>query len=85
MFIALCKEYTFRYKKIHATQKKLETILKDHPFNIPVGDLTEFFQCMPDDSKAKDPIQGYRKFYNIHKSSFAQWKTREVPEWFDAK
>jgi len=38
--------------------------------------------AMPDDSKSNDTVQSYRKYYLIHKKSFARWKSRIVPWWF---
>ena len=84
MWIALCKEYTLRYNKKHLTQIKLESILCNHPDNIPQGDLTELPQAMPDDAKMPNVVDAYRNYYNVYKSSFAQWTNRKAPEWFNA-
>lgn len=43
--------------------------------------MTQFVQAMPDECKRPNPVDGYRTYYNIHKKSFAKWKT-ETPFWY---
>ena len=45
--IELCKEYTFRYEKIHKTQKHIEWLIDNPPFDIPMLEQTEIRLAMP--------------------------------------
>jgi len=80
----LCKEYTHRYGKIHKTQKHIEWCMYNLP-NIPDKGFTKIPQAMPDECKRECPIEGYRNYYVTHKSKFAKWKNREIPEWYKKK
>jgi hypothetical protein len=79
--VELCKEYTFRYGKVH---KCLEVIVgcEKQLGLIPKGSLTEFVQAMPDEYKKDDPIEGYRAYYIGAKARMAAWKMRSIPDWF---
>lgn len=89
LFCLLCKEYTYRYNKIHKTEEKLLNILKELPKNIPLGDFTSPPICITnksikikiDDHKFK-LVASYRNYYKIEKKAFAVWTKREIPEWF---
>lgn len=76
--LSLCKEYTYRYKKVHACQKIIEA-LRVCPTNIPDGSLTKFAQAMPDDCKQDDAQQAYQAYYKQHKNHIAKWTGRSVP------
>jgi len=82
-FEALCKEYTHRYKKIHATEKKLLDILRGLPHNIPTGALMPIPQAMPDQYKQASTIEAYRAYYKGEKAKFAKWTNREIPYWWE--
>ena len=43
LFINLCKEYTRRFGKIHATETQLEYCLSFIPIYIPNGNITKVF------------------------------------------
>jgi hypothetical protein len=81
--LALCEEYTYRYGKVHASQKVIEWCCDNVPA-IPVGSTTQMPQCMPDEYKADCSIEAYRHFYNVDKrSSFkCVWTKREEPKWW---
>lgn len=81
---ALCNEYTFRYGKIHKCQSSgLVDKLKNTPTNIPIGEFTEPTPAMPDEVKISgDSIASYRNYYILNKSHLANWKKREVPDWY---
>jgi hypothetical protein len=85
LFCALCDEYTFRYEKIHLTDKKLRHVLNVSPKNIS-NDLFEGpWRAMPDDVKiGDDSLASYRNYYIKNKMHLASWKKRQVPEWFNA-
>lgn len=89
----LCKEYWWRYDKIHKTWEKLYNKLSHPPLNIPSGSFTYPPLCMPDEYKIEtgnslnDAIESYRKYYLEDKSSFAKWgglveNMRQQPEWW---
>ena len=77
----LCKEYTYRYGKIHKTQQHLEWLSDNLP-DIPELGFTEIPQAMPDECKMENAIDGYRKYYIIEKAYMCKWKNRLQPEWF---
>ena len=84
-FDALCEEYTFRYKKIHATEQKLLDILSMLPYNINIGYLTPIPQAMPDQYKQPSTVDAYRAYYLGEKYGFAKWTKREIPDWWQNK
>ena len=46
--------------------------------------FTTFGLAMPDELKDYDnPIQSYRNYYMLDKGTFAEWKYRNKPEWWD--
>jgi len=78
----LCKEYTFRYEKIHKTQKHIDW-LRTPPFNIPAITMTPFRLAMPDKYKTDDPVEAYKIFYRESKMKdrgIVSYKKREWPE-----
>lgn len=79
---ALCKEYTYRYGKVHAMEQMLLDELYDPPVNIPKGKITPFAQAMPDEYRNENPVVAYREYYIKEKARFAKWKATKAPEWF---
>lgn len=77
----LLQEYTYRYGKIHATDR-LVYWLRKPPANIPVGYFTQPTPAMPDEYKVPDSIQSYRNYYLGAKKTMAKWKKRPIPEWW---
>jgi CHAD domain-containing protein len=83
LFRALCKEYTYRYGKVHATEVKLLHVLKDTPEDIPEVSFIEPPQAMPEYCRVRgDSVQAYRKYYLTEKRSMLQYKIRNKPDWF---
>ena len=82
MFVFLCEEYTWRYGKIHETEKKLRRILHNAPKNISDVPFTEPPQAMPDYCKNANTVIAYRNYYINEKKDFAKWTRRTDPEWF---
>ena len=76
--LELCKEYTYRYGKIHKTQAILENLkcpkLPKTPFTYPP-------QAMPDEFKDADTVVAYKKYYLYGKAHLHAWKKREIPDW----
>lgn len=85
----LCKEYTYRYGKVH----KVESSGLLHKLSlVPIAlemkcyrAFTEPTPAMPDEYKVSgDSVQSYRNYYVGAKAGFAKWKARSTPEWFTA-
>ena len=85
IYMSTLAEYTHRYGKKHGAGRASLTLMKA-PKNIKQGKLTTLPQCMPDNCKVEgDTIQAYKNYYINEKYYFANWKSRETPEWFHAK
>ena len=74
---ALCREYSHRYGRRHAS----EDIINALPETPPIPDIgwREPPQAMPEACKRGDPVEGYRAFYRAEKAGFAKWTGRRVP------
>jgi len=84
----LCREYTYRYGKIHKVEASLLlSVLKSClPKNIPIGVFTEPTPAMPDEVKVKgSSLQSYHNYYYHNKKHLWSWKgkinSREQPKW----
>jgi hypothetical protein len=80
----LCKEYTFRYGKIHKTQRHIEWLLINIPC-LPKLGFTEPYQAMPQEYKVlNNSIEGYRNFYiknKILERGINKFTKRIIPNW----
>ena len=77
--MALCREYTHRYKKIHKTQMIIACLYLPY---LPYKEFSQPIQAMPDKYKSNDSIQSYRQYYINEKVRFAKWTNRQIPDWF---
>lgn len=85
IYMATLAEYTHRYGKRHGSGRASLSLIRP-PKNIKQGKCTTLPQCMPDNCKVLgDPIQAYKNYYINEKHYFANWKSREIPEWFQEK
>jgi len=91
LLVELCKEYTYRYGKVHKCERDgLVQMLHDMvPDNMAIIGFTEPTPAMPDDVKiAGDSLASYRNYYISNKQHLASWKgkvnSRNIPEWFNA-
>jgi len=83
LFCACCDEYTFRYGKVHLTDKKLRNVLAHSPRNISDDPFEAPWRAMPDEVKiGEDSLASYRNYYINNKTHLANWKKREVPYWY---
>lgn len=84
LFIALCKEYTYRYQKTHKCYELFNITLSKLPDNIPNSKkMTPPALAMPEEYKVKSTIDSYRNYYRLGKKDIATWnKNRETPYWF---
>jgi hypothetical protein len=92
--LELCKEYTYRYVKVHKCQSELELLSLNIP-ELPIFPFSPPLQAMPDmyksgDCKEKErsidnTIESYRAYYFFAKTKILSWKGkyngREIPEW----
>ncbi len=89
--IELCKEYTYRYGKVHKSQVEIELLTVNIP-ELPVLPFSPPLEAMPDMYKSSSTersidgtIQAYRAYYFFEKHKILSWKgkcnCREVPEW----
>ncbi len=54
------------------------------PKNMEDHGFTQFALAMTEELKDySDPIQSYRNFYMLDKATFASWKHRDKPYWWD--
>ena len=81
--LALCREYTHRYEKVHNSQSLIEYLFNREPLNIKEGGLTKFAIAMPDQYKVECSVESYRNYYRGEKAYFAKWKNRETPTWWE--
>ncbi len=79
--IELCKEYTYRYGKIHKCEILLKEIIIPHPDMFYLLDLTPFTQAMPEQYKNEDPVKAYRNYYCGAKKHIMKYTKREIPYW----
>lgn len=79
---ALGDEYTYRYGKVHKSVEVINNL--PDPKHIKRIGLTPFAMAMPDSLKnSEDPIAAYRMYYMLDKATFASWKYRSKPDWWD--
>jgi len=76
--LELCREYTRRYDRRHASQSIIEFCKASWPKNIDRDTYhkeTPFAQAMPDEYKVEgDAVSAYRNYYMGEKARFARWK-----------
>jgi hypothetical protein len=88
--LALCKEYTFRYGKIHACEKGIRH-LTSMENKIPSSKQTKFAIAIADTMLCRkdpnfnidNPVECYKLYYKYDKRYFAKWTKRQTPEWFN--
>lgn len=82
-FEALCKEYTHRYGKIHATWRRLGGPLFSTPSKLPQGS-TPFRMAVGEHPWKGSIVETYRSFYCTKQERMSMvWSKREIPEWFN--
>jgi hypothetical protein len=77
----LCKEYTYRYGKVHKVEASgLMVALWYAPINIRVGVFTEPTPAMPTEYIVEgNSMLSYHAYYNGAKQNLFAWKNRTVP------
>ena len=80
----LCKEYTYRYGKIHKCQPYIEELSKNIP-DLPDLGFTKPALAMPEMYKDDNVIDAYQTYYFFGKERMLSWKGkiagRQTPEW----
>lgn len=78
-----CKEYTYRYGKVHKVEKDgLLDALSVYPENIPFIRFDDPPSAMdPKYIISKDAVENYRNYYKVGKVHLHRWKNRQPPEW----
>ncbi len=80
----LCKEYTYRYGKIHKCQPYIEDLFKNIP-DLPDLGFTKPALAMPEMYKDDNVVDAYQTYYFFGKESMLSWKGkiagRQTPEW----
>lgn len=79
---ALGSEAHYRYGTTHKSLAVINNL--PEPKNMKDIGFTQFGLAMPEELKDyDDPIGSYRKFYMLDKATFASWKHRDKPYWWD--
>ena len=79
--LQLCREYTHRYDKVHASQAVLMHLLCLDPPRIPSLGFTPPPQAMPETYYYKeDSVEAYRLYYKQEKRHLFAWKRRDMPD-----
>jgi len=84
LWLHLAKEYEYRYKREHLTYQKLKDIVIKYPRNIKANGWVDPPPAMPVEAKVMgDAIASYHNYYRNYKSSFNNFKGRDVPHFLD--
>jgi len=92
LLVELCKEYTYRYGKIHKAEREglIQMLWEVVPDNIPHTEFTEPTPAMPKDVIiSNDSLSSYRNYYNLNKQHLANWSgkinSRKIPTWYQIR
>lgn len=82
--LALCDEYTFRYKKIHKSRAVILWCLKNiSKIKFIQKEKSHFFLCFDKKYQNGNAVESYRAYYRSEKRKIAFWnKQRATPIWF---
>ena len=87
MWVELLREYTYRYDKVHSSERLVEYLV-NIPKNIPTSNgWTAPWRAMPDEFKVDRSvpdytIESYRAYYLGAKVKMSRWTNRPMPQWF---
>lgn len=79
----LCREYEYRYLKIHKTESHILWLLANPPAVLVDVGFTKPPQAMPDEYKQDDTVSAYHEFYReskMKKRNIVTYKKREFPK-----
>lgn len=80
--LELCKEYTYRYGKVHKYEEKLRKL------TVPPLPDTDWFPptpAMDDKYKVGNELKSYRNYYRLGKIHLHGWKKREIPPFINGR
>lgn len=83
---SLCLEYTFRYGRVHQTEKVIQWLSRNIPIGLPeLGQLSPFALAMPECYRnSNDPVQSYREYYQTKRNGrLGTWTSRNPPWWWN--
>ena len=81
--LALCEEYTFRYKKTHKSKEVILWCKKNiHQLNFKSEKKTKYVLCFDSNYKVGNAVESYREYYKRAKKNIATWKFTKKPNWF---
>ena len=79
----LCKEYTYRYQKIHSVEKHIYWLANQaNGLRLEYRGIRKLKLAMPDEYKCNSSVKSYRNYYIGDKKEFAKWTKRDIPKWF---
>lgn len=87
MWVELLREYTYRYDKVHSSERLVEHLV-NIPKNIPTNNgWTAPWRAMPEEFKVPRStpnytIESYRAYYLGAKVKMCRWTNRPMPQWF---
>lgn len=82
----LCKEYTYRYNKIHKGHEYIEQLinnlpdLEDKGFTVPRQAMPEMYKYEKEDTTFEHVIESYHSYYFFEKQHIFKWKNRPTPK-----
>ena len=92
--LELCREYTYRYNKVHKSQVEIELLaqnipdLPNLPFSPPLQAMPDMYKspdCTQDQRSIENTIEAYRAYYFFGKEKILSWRGkfqgREIPDW----
>ena len=90
--LALCKEYTERYGKIHASEKVIKWCFRNaYRIDFPKEGLTTPPYAISPDMNCRtlisefdslSRVEQYHLYYIMDKSHFAVWPEGKMPQWY---
>jgi hypothetical protein len=81
--LALCREYTRRYGKVHKSEEIIQWCKENVPPEVTEGPLTPFVVAIKDPQYHREtPVESYRSYYVGDKVRFARWRFTGPPVWW---
>jgi hypothetical protein len=82
--VALCQEYTHRFRKTHSCEEHIMWLYENPPALKPTG-WTPIRMAMPDEYKIHGNAErSYREYYRKGKTHILSYTKRHVPHWLRA-
>ena len=79
---SLCRQYQYRYGKIHKCQNNVSWFKENIPVLCEDKEITNFYIHVPETYKVSEhPVECYRKFYVEEKKEKAKYRKGNYPYW----